>query len=102
MSTFLAALAREKLALTALVSAVVKLLILFEIVNLTEAQNIQLLLVLDLALMLLARLFVTPTSDPSLPVGTSVNSGSAVVASVDPPPPPTATTDPPVVELEDG
>lgn len=33
---------------------------------------------------------VTPTGNANLPVGTSVNSGSAVVASVNPPPEPTA------------
>ena len=48
-------------------------------------------LVLELVLGLFVRSQSTSSSQPTLSVGTSVNAGSAVVASVNPPPPPVAS-----------
>ena len=48
-------------------------------------------LVLELILGLFVRSQSTSSSQPTLAVGTTVNAGSAVVASVNPPPEPTAT-----------
>lgn len=63
---------RQPAAISAVISAMVKLLMLFGVIQLTTDQAIQLMLVVDGILALLVYQAVTPVAAPKLPLGTPV------------------------------
>lgn len=68
----------EAVAISFLVGAAINLAIVFG-VQIDDSQKVAIITVVDALLALLARQNVTPTSEPVLPVGTSVNGGDATV-----------------------
>ena len=71
--------------------SILYVLILVGLIVLDEKQLAAIALALEVVLGLFARQGSTSTTSPNLVVGTPVNSGAAVVASVDPPPEPVAS-----------
>lgn len=79
---------KEPVVIAGAARSVLYVLILVGALHLTVEQLAGIALALELVLGLFARSTTTPTAAPTLPAGTPVNAGAAVVASVDPPPPP--------------
>ena len=84
---------KEPVVIAGAVRSVLYVLILVGWLHLTVEQLAGVALALELVLGLFARSTSTSTTQPTLSVGTPVNAGAAVVASVDPPPPPTVAVD---------
>lgn len=84
---------KEPVVIAGALKSVLWVGVLMGLVLLDEKQLAGIALGLEVVLGLFARAGSTSTSQPTLTVGTSVNAGSAVVASVDPPPEPTATVE---------
>lgn len=83
-------LTKEPVAIAGAIRSVIYVLVLLGAVVLDAGQLAGIALALEFVLGLFARQGSTSTSQPTLTVGTPVNAGAAVVASVDPPPAPTA------------
>ena len=81
---------KEPVVLAGAIRSVLYVLVLVSVVALDEKQLAGIALGAEVILGLFARQGSTSTTKPVLTVGTTVNAGSAVVASVDPPPPPVA------------
>jgi hypothetical protein len=81
---------KEPVVIAGAIRSVLYVLVLLGAVVLQDQQLAAIALGLEVLLGLFARQGSTSTSSPTLTVGTSVNAGSAVVASVVPPPEPTA------------
>ena len=79
---------KEPVVIAGAARSVLYVLILVGVLHLTVEQLAGIALALELVLGLFARSTTTPTTQPTLTVGTPVNAGAAVVASVNPPPPP--------------
>jgi hypothetical protein len=73
--TIIHRIARDPAGVTALFTAIVAVLLLFDIVELTEVQTGALAGVLA-AVLLFIRMYATPVSDPILAIGTTVNASS--------------------------
>lgn len=87
---------KEPIVIAGAIRSVLYVLVLLGLVVLGAEQLAAIALALEVVLGLFARQGSTSTVSPNLVVGTSVNSGSAVVASVDPPPEPTADSPEPL------
>jgi len=87
---------KEPIVIAGAIRSVLFVLVLLSVVVLDDKQLAGIALALEFVLGLFARAGSTSTSQPTLTVGTSVNAGAAVVASVNPPPEPVASV--PVVE----
>ena len=82
---------KEPVVLAGAIRSVLYVLVLVNVLpGLTVDQLAAIALGAEVILGLFARSQSTSSSQPVLSVGTTVNAGSAVVASVDPPPEPTA------------
>jgi predicted deacylase len=81
---------KEPVVIAGGIRSVLYVLVLLGLVVLEEKQLAAIALGLEVVLGLFVRQGSTSTVSPNLTVGTSVNAGAAVVASVDPPPEPTA------------
>ncbi|HXJ63275.1 MAG TPA: hypothetical protein VNN79_05935 [Actinomycetota bacterium] len=81
---------KEPVVIAGAIRSILYVLILVGVVVLDDKQLAAIALALEVVLGLFARQGSTSTTSPNLTVGTPVNSGAAVVASVDPPPEPTA------------
>lgn len=88
---------KEPVVITGAVRSVLYVLILTGAIVLDEKALAGVALALELVLGLFARGSSTSTTAPTLTVGTPVNEGAAVVASVTPPPEPVAVAEDPVV-----
>lgn len=82
---------KEPVVIAGAVRSILWVLVLMGAVVLDEKQLAGIALGLELLLGLFARQTSTSSSQPSLVVGTPVNGGAAVVASIDPPPAPVVT-----------
>jgi hypothetical protein len=87
---------KEPVVIAGAIRSVLYVLVLMSVVVLDDKQLAGIALGLEVLLGLFARQGSTSTSQPTLTVGTVVNEGAAVVASVNPPPEPTASV--PAVE----
>jgi hypothetical protein len=81
---------KEPVVIAGAIRSVLYVLVLISVVALDDKQLAAIALGLEVLLGLFARQGSTSTSQPMLTVGTPVNAGSAVVASVTPPPEPVA------------
>jgi hypothetical protein len=81
---------KEPVVIAGAIRSVLYVAILVGIVHLTVEQLAAVALSAEVVLGLFARQGSTSSAQPTLAVGTAVNAGSAVVASVVPPPEPTA------------
>lgn len=79
---------KEPVVIAGAVRSVLYVLVLVGLIVLDEKALAAIALGLEVILGLFARTTSTSSTQPTLAVGTPVNAGSAVVASVDPPPPP--------------
>lgn len=79
---------KEPVVIAGAVRSVLYVLILVNVLHLTVEQLAGIALGLEVVLGLFVRSTSTSSTQPTLAVGTTVNAGAAVVASVDPPPPP--------------
>jgi predicted Kef-type K+ transport protein len=84
-------LSKEPVAIAGALRSILWVGVLMGLVLLDEKQLAGIAIGLELVLGLFARAGSTSTAQPTLSVGTPVNAGSAVVASVNPPPEPTAS-----------
>ena len=91
----LAIFQKEPAVIAGAVRSIVYVLVLMQAVALTVEQLAGIALGLELLLGLFVRSASTSSTSPSLTVGTSVNAGSAVVASVVPVATPVAVLDEP-------
>ncbi len=82
---------KQPVVIAGAVRSVLYVLVLLGAVVLDAAQLAGIALALEFVLGLFAHQTSTSTSQPTLTVGTPVNAGAAVVASVNPPPEPTAS-----------
>lgn len=82
---------KEPVVIAGGIRSILYVLVLMGLVILDDKQLAGIALGLELLLGLFARQGSTSTTSPNLTVGTAVNDGAAVVASVNPPPPPTST-----------
>lgn len=82
---------KEPVVIAGALRSVLYVLVLLGAVVLDVEQLAGIALGLELVLGLFARQGSTSSSQPTLTVGTPVNAGAAVVASVNPPPEPTAS-----------
>lgn len=82
---------KEPVVIAGAIRSVLYVAVLGGVLHLTVEQLAAVALAAEVVLGLFARQGSTSSSQPTLAVGTSVNAGSAVVASVVPPPPPTAS-----------
>lgn len=82
---------KEPVVIAGAVRSVLYVLVLMGLLHLTVEQLAGVALALEVVLGLFARTQSTSSSQPTLVVGTPVNAGAAVVASVDPPPAPVVT-----------
>jgi hypothetical protein len=82
---------KEPVVIAGAVRSVLYVLVLLGLVAFDDKQLAAIALGLEVVLGLFARQTSTSSSQPTLTVGTPVNAGAAVVASVDPPPPPVAS-----------
>lgn len=73
--TFLQRVTRNSNPLIGLVTATIGLLIMFEVVNLTDLQTGAILTFVGAAVLFISA-YITPVSDPRLPIGTIVNGTS--------------------------
>lgn len=94
--SFLAVFDKEPAVIATAIRAVLFVLVLFGLA-VDEKQLAAIALALELVLVLFVRSKSTSTADPTLAVGTPVNSGAAVVASVMPPPEPSVEVPPAVI-----
>jgi len=85
---------KEPVAIAGAVRSILYVLVLLNVAKLDAMQLAGIAIGMELLLGLFARQTSTSTSQPTLTVGTSVNAGSAVVASVSPPPEPVAVVKP--------
>jgi hypothetical protein len=83
-------LTKEPVVIAGAVRSILFVAVLLSLVVLDEKQLAGIAIGLELLLGLFARQTSTSTNAPTLAVGTAVNQGAAVVASVNPPPEPTA------------
>lgn len=83
-------LTKEPAVISGAVRSVLYVGVLMGIAHLSVEQLAGIALALEIVLGLFTRQTSTSSSQPTLAVGTTVNAGSAVVASIDPPPPPVA------------
>jgi hypothetical protein len=84
---------KEPVVIAGAIRSVLYVLVLLSVVVLDDKQLAGIALGLEVLLGLFARQGSTSTNAPVLAVGTPVNAGSAVVASVNPPPGPTANVE---------
>lgn len=82
---------KEPVVIAGAVRSILYVLVLLGAVALNAEQLAAIAIGLEVVFGLFARQGTTSSSVPTLAVGTSVNAGSAVVASIVPPPPPTAS-----------
>ena len=88
---------KEPAVISGALRSVIYVLILLGVFQLTVEQLAGIALGLELVLGLFVRSQSTSSTSPTLAVGTPVNAGAAVVASVVPPPEPVAIAgDPPI------
>ena len=80
---------KEPVVIAGAVRSVLFVAVLMGVFVIDEKQIAGIALGLEVLLGLFVRSQSTPKADPTLTVGTSVNAGAAVVASVSPPPEPT-------------
>ena len=80
---------KEPAVIAGAIRSILYVLVLVGLISLGADQLAAIALGLEVVLGLFVRSQSTSTSQPTLAVGTPVNAGSAVVASIDPPPPPT-------------
>jgi hypothetical protein len=95
--SFTAIFTKAPVVIAGAIRSVLFVLVLMRVVDLSVEQLAGIAIALELALGLFAHQSSTSMNFPNLAVGTPVNSGSAVVASIDPPPSPTVTTTDPNV-----
>lgn len=81
---------KEPIVIAGAIRSVLYVLVLLGVIVLGAEQLAAIALALEVVLGLFARQGSTSTASPNLTVGTPVNEGAAVVASVDPPPAPIA------------
>lgn len=89
--SILAIFEKEPIAIAGAARSILFVLVLMGAVILDEKQLAGIAIALELVLGLLSRSASTSQAKPTLAVGTPVNDGAAVVASVSPPPPPVAS-----------
>ncbi len=85
---------KEPVVIAGAIRSVLYVLVLMNLAHLSVEQLAGIALGLEVVLGLFARQGSTSSSQPTLTVGTPVNAGAAVVASVNPPPEPIAEVGP--------